>query len=202
VVMDTGPGYSTKRQEAVTAMLPLLGKNEHLMEVAGDLIFRNMDFPGSEIIADRLAAANPLAQIDAEAADIPPAVQMQIKQLQATQQKLTQELQGAQLMLKSRGDVEQMRQQGETQRELMRNIATSHHIHEREDTARADTATRAHAAMVDTHLRAETTARDTVLKTHTQVLVEKIKGAFALALAQIDKEAAENAEEETTERAV
>jgi hypothetical protein len=60
VVMETGPGYNSKRQEAVDAMMPLLAKPK-LFQVAGDLVFRNMDFPGADIIADRLAALNPLA---------------------------------------------------------------------------------------------------------------------------------------------
>ena len=56
VVMDTGPGYNSKRQEAVDSMMSLLGADPTLMQTAGDLIFRNMDFPGSDVIADRMAA--------------------------------------------------------------------------------------------------------------------------------------------------
>jgi len=46
VVMETGPGYNSKRQEAVEAMMPLLQGNEALFNAAADLVFRNMDFPG------------------------------------------------------------------------------------------------------------------------------------------------------------
>jgi len=62
VVMDTGPGFQTKRQQAVEAMMPLLTGNEQLFNIAGDLVFRNMDFPGADVIADRLASMNPMAQ--------------------------------------------------------------------------------------------------------------------------------------------
>ena len=55
VVMDTGPGFNSKRQEAVTAMMPLISSNQQLFQLAGDLVFRNMDFPGADVIADRLA---------------------------------------------------------------------------------------------------------------------------------------------------
>ena len=79
VVMETGPGYNSKRQEAVDSMMGLLGADPTLMQTAGDLIFRNMDFPGAEVIADRLAAANPMAQID-DKSPIPPQVQMQLAQ--------------------------------------------------------------------------------------------------------------------------
>ena len=115
VVMDTGPGYNTKRQEAVTNMMPLFEKNEELMKMAGDVMFRNMDFPGAETIADRLAAANPLSQID-DKSDIPPAVQMQMKGMQQKLQEAMQHIQMLEGTLKSRADVEAMKQAAETHR--------------------------------------------------------------------------------------
>ena len=124
VVMETGPGYNSKRQEAVDAMMPLLAKPE-LFNVAGDLVFRNMDFPGAETIADRLAALNPLSQID-EHSDIPPQAQLMIKQGQAQVQQLTQQLQALQMAMKQRQDIEQVKQQAETQRELMRQTTKAH----------------------------------------------------------------------------
>ena len=125
VVMETGPGYNSKRQEAVEAMMPLLQGNEALFNAAADLVFRNMDFPGAEVIADRLAALNPLSQID-EHSEIPPQAQMMIKQGQAQVQQLTQQLQAMQLAIKQRQDIEQVKQQAETQRELMRQTAKAH----------------------------------------------------------------------------
>jgi Phage P22-like portal protein len=124
VVMETGPGYNSKRQEAVDAMLPLLQKPE-LFQVAGDLVFRNMDFPGAETIADRLAALNPLSQID-EHSEIPPQAQMMIKQGQAQVLQLTQQLQALQLAMKQRADIEQVKQSAETNRELMRQTTKAH----------------------------------------------------------------------------
>jgi hypothetical protein len=91
VVMDTGPGYNSKRQEAVDSMLPLLTADPGLMQTCGDLVFRNMDWPGADVIADRLAAANPLAQID-EHSEIPPLAQMKIKQSDEQIKQLTQQL--------------------------------------------------------------------------------------------------------------
>jgi hypothetical protein len=72
VVMETGPGYNSKRQEAVDSMMGMLSADPTLMQTAGDLIFRNMDFPGADIIADRLATLNPLSQVD-EKSPVPPA---------------------------------------------------------------------------------------------------------------------------------
>ena len=190
VVMDTGPGYNSKRQEAVDAMMPLLSKDPQLMNVAGDLIFRNMDFPGADVIADRLAAANPMAQID-EKSPIPPQVQMQIKQSQATIQQLQQQLQGMQLMLKNRSDVEQLKQDAETKRVLIKETNRAHDI-ELKNAERHK----------DMELKVETTAHDTVLKTQTQLEIERMKGEIALMLAHLDKAAAHAASLETTERAI
>lgn len=118
VVMETGPGYNTKRQEAVDSMMTLLAADPNLMNQAGDLIFRNMDFPGAEIIADRLASINPLAQID-EKSPIPPQVQMQLANSQQQMQAMAQQIQQLQMMIKNRQDVEQVRQVGEDRRAVL-----------------------------------------------------------------------------------
>jgi hypothetical protein len=124
VVMDTGPGFMSKRQQAVDAMMPLMAKPE-LFNVAGDLVFRNMDFPGADVIADRLAAMNPLAQID-EKSDVPPQVQMELAQAKKSVQDMQNQMAAMQLAMKQRADIEGVKQQAETQRELMRQTAKAH----------------------------------------------------------------------------
>jgi len=53
VVATTGPGYATKRQEALEAMAQLLQGNPQLWTVAGDLFVKNMDWPGAQEMAER-----------------------------------------------------------------------------------------------------------------------------------------------------
>ena len=125
IVMDTGPGYNSKRQEAVDSMIQMLQVDPALMQQAGDLIFRNMDFPGAEIIADRLASANPLAQID-EKADIPPQIQMQLIQSQQTIQELQQQIQAMAMDMKYGASVKGMQEQAETNREIMRQTSRAY----------------------------------------------------------------------------
>lgn len=55
VVAATGPGYATKRQEALEAMAQLLQGNPELWKVAGDLFVKNMDWPGAQEMAKRFA---------------------------------------------------------------------------------------------------------------------------------------------------
>ena len=50
----TGPGYATKRQEALESMAQLLQGNPQLWQVAGDLFVKNMDWPGAQDLAKRL----------------------------------------------------------------------------------------------------------------------------------------------------
>jgi hypothetical protein len=118
VYMDTGPGYQSKRQEAVEAMMPMISTNQELFNLAGDLVFRNMDFPGAEVIADRLAANNPLAQID-EKSEIPPQIQMKLMQAEKQIADMQQMIAAMELEKQYRSDVEMLRQDGETKRKLM-----------------------------------------------------------------------------------
>jgi hypothetical protein len=189
VVMETGPGYNSKRQEAVDAMMPLLAKPE-LFNIAGDLVFRNMDFPGADVIADRLAASNPLAQID-EKSDIPPQVQMQLAQAKQQVMQMQQQMQAMQVMMQQRGDIEQVKQDAETKRVLMKETNRAHEI-ELTDQLRHS----------DMQMKVDAQAQDTMLKTQTQLEIERYKAEVALLLAKMDKVALRNASAETTERAI
>jgi len=190
VVMETGPGYNSKRQEAVENMLPLLSAAPELMQVAGDLVFRNMDWPGADIIADRLAAANPMAQID-DKSKVPPQVQMQLAMSQKKIQELTQQLQSQQMLIKQRQDVEQVKQEAETKRVLIKETNRAHEIELREQSDRDEM-----------KMKIDGQAHDTVVKTQTQLEIERMKAEIAILLAQMDRATLRNASAETTERAI
>jgi len=179
VVMETGPGYNSKRQEAVDSMMGLLGADPTLMQTAGDLIFRNMDFPGADVIADRLAAANPMAQID-DKSPIPPQVQMQLAQSKQQIQQLQQQIQAEEMDKKYRATVQQQVQQAETEREKMR----------------------LQVKREDTMTRTDTQAHDTVIKTQTQLEIEQLKAQLALVLAHMNKTEFKEANAEAVERAI
>jgi hypothetical protein len=189
VVMETGPGYNSKRQEAVDAMMPLLAKPE-LFNIAGDLVFRNMDFPGADVIADRLAASNPLAQID-EKSDIPPQVQMQLAAAKQQVQQMQQEMQAMQVMMQQRGDIEKVKQDAETKRVLMKETNRAHEI-ELGDQLRHS----------DMQMKVQAQAQDTVMKTQTQMEIEKYKAQVAILLAKMDKAALHVSSAEAIERAI
>ena len=54
VMVTTGPGYMTKRQEALDAMSQILQTNPQLWTVIGDQFVKNMDWPGAQEMAARL----------------------------------------------------------------------------------------------------------------------------------------------------
>ena len=88
VVVVTGPGYATKRQEALEAMAQLLQGNPQLWSVAGDLFVKNMDWPGAQEMAKRFAKTiDPRLMGDA---DEDPALQAANQQIEAMGQEMQQ----------------------------------------------------------------------------------------------------------------
>lgn len=92
VAAVTGPGYATKRQEALNAMAQLLESNPELWHVAGDLFVKNMDWPGAQELAKRFAKT-----LDPRVLQDNPAMEQATQQIQ----QLTQELQQAHMMLQN-----------------------------------------------------------------------------------------------------
>lgn len=57
VAVKVGPSFESKRQEMVQSVVEMSQSNPQLMQIAGDLVMRNMDWPQSEEIAERIKAA-------------------------------------------------------------------------------------------------------------------------------------------------
>ena len=78
VRVKIGPSYGTRRAEAADAMLQFIQAVPQAAGVAGDLVARNMDWPGADEIADRLKRMLP-PQVTGEA----PPLSAQIAQAQS-----------------------------------------------------------------------------------------------------------------------
>jgi hypothetical protein len=152
VVMDTGPGYQTRRQEAAAGMLEMLKTElgKQIGAVAGDLVVKQFDIPGIEAVADRLAAANPMAQMEKqlpkdlpdEAKHVIMALMAQLKQAQQQAQQLAMEKQahvfGEQVKQQGKlasdqlwGHVELQKTQIQQDGENRRTLAKEHAANER-----------------------------------------------------------------------
>jgi hypothetical protein len=90
VALSTGPSYNTLRQEAAESMAQMVQANPALMGTIGDLLVKNMDWPGADEIAARLKLTLPPQIQEAEKAsrDVSPEVQqLQAQFTQQMQQK-------------------------------------------------------------------------------------------------------------------
>ena len=113
VMVTTGPSYMTKRQEALEAMAQILQGNPELWKVAGDLFVKNMDWPGAQEMAKRLAKTiDPKIMEDG---DKDPALQAAEQQMQAMAQEMEQMHQMLQNVHKSVEVQEQERKEFEAQ---------------------------------------------------------------------------------------
>lgn len=92
--MDIGPAYATRRQDAAQGMIEMVRANPPLMQMAGDLLVQNMDWPGADQLAERLKKALPPELADDEEGgepQIPPKLKAQIQQgMQQYEQQLGQ----------------------------------------------------------------------------------------------------------------
>ncbi len=93
ITVTVGPSYATQRQESVEAYTDIATRNPELMGVAGDLIFKNMDLPGSEQIAERMKfmLAPPIQKSLAEEGKQSPEVQQAMMQVEQMQQQVQQQ---------------------------------------------------------------------------------------------------------------
>lgn len=92
VTIDTGPSFETKRQEAVQSMLDLTSKYPQVAQVAGDLMVKNMDWPGAQEIAERLKKTLPPGIADDpkdQSQQVPPQVTAQMQQMGQMIEQLT-----------------------------------------------------------------------------------------------------------------
>lgn len=95
VTVDVGPSFATKRQEAAASMLELSKAVPQLIQIAGDLMVKNMDWPGAPEIAERLKKTLPPGLSDdpkQNAQDVPPQVQAQMQQMGQLVDQLTAKL--------------------------------------------------------------------------------------------------------------
>jgi hypothetical protein len=148
VTVDSGPSFTTRREEAANQMIDFIGAYPASAPIVGPLLAKNLDWPGSEEIADGLQALaqqakqNPgdgQAQVAMQKAqaDIQAKQQMAQSDIQIEQQKAQLQAQLAQQKLQA--DIELKRQQMQMELELQRQaLVYSSQIKMAEAKARVD----------------------------------------------------------------
>ncbi len=94
VVIETGPSFNTKRQETTQSMSEIIQAFPQLMGMAGDLLVKNMDWPGHEDLAARLKKALP-PNLQDDPQNNPQVTQQKLQQSQQMIEQLTQALHAA-----------------------------------------------------------------------------------------------------------
>ncbi len=92
VSISTGPSYQTQRQEAAASMIEMAAADPRLMQVAPDLVYAAMDWPGGQDIAARYKKTLPPELRDAGengTQELPPEAQAQMAAMGQQIQQLT-----------------------------------------------------------------------------------------------------------------
>lgn len=185
VVMDAGPSYETKREEGSDALLSLMGVKELAEIVAkngADLVFRSIDAPYMEELADRIAAQTPeglkkiLENLPKEARAV---VESMSKQIQGLQQQL----QAAQAEVKFG-----------MQKAHLAATVKAHDVEESNKTKREDTRSRDSTALELEQMRGHVTLAKEEIAAGGKILDTHAKAGHEAAAAERMIETAESAE--------
>lgn len=109
VTCEVGPSYATKRQEAAAQMMELGRAYPPLMQIAGDLLAKNLDWPGADDIAERLKAMLPpqIQGKNPQAAQMQQQMQMMDAQAKQAIGQLTQQMRDLQQKLSAEQNSQQ-----------------------------------------------------------------------------------------------
>jgi hypothetical protein len=187
VVMDTGPGYQTQREEGAENLMTLVNSGklgEMIAEVGADLVVRSIDGPYMQELADRLAAKTPQG-LEKIVSSLP-------KQAQAVVKTMGAQLQAAQ------GKIQEL--EADLKHQLTKSLhqdATKLQIANlSDDTKRQDTHTNAFTKVEDTHTKAHTQIAVAEIRAGAQLLNSHVEAEHNKAAAEVALKAAESAEKE------
>ena len=90
VKVTTGAAFTTQRQEAADYLTQIINSRPELMQVAGDILFKNMDFPGAEALASRLKKTIPPELMQDDDEEMDPALMQAQQQMQQMQEQMLQ----------------------------------------------------------------------------------------------------------------
>lgn len=97
VTVSVGPSYQSKRQESVASMMTLINSYPQIVPIAGDILVRNMDWPGADELADRLQKMLPaqLQPVNGDPKIVIGQLQQQLQAVTQQNQQLIQKLEAA-----------------------------------------------------------------------------------------------------------
>jgi hypothetical protein len=96
VTVSSGPSFTTRREEAVAQMTDMIRAYPDVAPLIGDILAKNLDWPGADEIAKRLKAMLPpqIKQMEDEGkSEIPPEAQAMMQSMQQNLQQMQQQMQ-------------------------------------------------------------------------------------------------------------
>lgn len=94
LTVTSGPSFTSRREEAATQMIELIRSYPDAAPIIGDLLAKNLDWPGADEISKRLKKMLPPEARD-EDGELPPEIEQQMKEMGQAIQELGQKLQEA-----------------------------------------------------------------------------------------------------------
>jgi hypothetical protein len=113
VRVTTGASFATMREEAANFFQQVIQSQPQLIEIAGDLLFKYMDFPGAQALSERMKRLIPPNILEDEENPQVAALAQENEQLKALMAQLQQELQSKQAEQQLKLTETQMRLQTE-----------------------------------------------------------------------------------------
>lgn len=110
VAITVGPSFATLRQEAAEAYSEIASRDPNVMMAAGDLVFKAMDLPYAEQIAERYQALlpPPIQQMITKGKQLPPEVNAAMAQVKQAQAMVDEK---AQLVMQAEAELKEMQSQ-------------------------------------------------------------------------------------------
>jgi len=114
VTVTVGPSFATQRQEASETYSQLVQSFPQVMAVAGDLIFKSMDLPYSDDLAERMQTLlpPPVQDLIKKGKNVPPEVAMAMAQVNQAMQMVQQQ---GQLVQQAAAEAEKVQTQAKSQ---------------------------------------------------------------------------------------
>ncbi len=161
VVATVGPTYSSRRQEAVTAMTEFIKAFPQAAPVIGDVMAENMDWPGASIVAQRLRKMVPPNVLEEKSPEQLEAqlmqAQQQMQMMQSEMMEMKMTIEAKQLEMQSRERIEAMRVQAQMQTaQFEAELATKQH--------REDSMTEVNTEAAKTQLKLQSEAESARIK--------------------------------------
>ena len=180
VVMDTGPGYDTKRQESAESMIALMATpmGKEVAAKGADIVLRTFDWPGADQLADRMMPMTP-ENIKETMKDLPKKAQGIVTALAAHIQQQDAKIQEQASEIKYKTTIEHGWMQVEREKT--------------NEKLKADTANN-QTKQIDTHVKATTSMHVAEIKAGAQLLNTHTEAAHNKEAAEMALKSAEQAE--------